>query len=149
MSESAPERKPVALFKDLEEIPTTPAGRRDVAALDALAEQHGFDGGQGRGSRKKQATKSKPNTKKASDQIEVRRIGRPKTGRNVQFNQTVHPHFANAIYDYCRRQHTSVAVALEDAVCALLEADLKDAKRQQNQAHIDEIQDALRNLRKI
>lgn len=149
MNENAPDRKPVALFRDLEEIPTTPAGRRDVAALDKLAEQHGFDGGQGRGPRKKQTPKSKPNVKKAPNHIEVRRIGRPKTGRNVQFNQTVHPHFANAIYDYCRRQDVSVAVALEDAARALLEADLKDAKREQNQAHIDEIQGALRNLRKL
>lgn len=149
MSENVPERKPVALFKDLDEIPTTPAGRRDVAALDELAEQHGFDGGQGRGPRKKQTTKSKPKAKKASNQIEVRRVGRPKTGRNVQFNQTVHPHFANAIYDYCRRQNVSVAVALEDAACALLEADLKDAKQEQNQAHINEIQGALRNLKNL
>ena len=57
----------------------------------------------------------------APEKPEIRRIGRPRTGRSVQFNQSVTAETANAYYDTARELGIPMGAVLERAIAALLE----------------------------
>ncbi|MBC6445226.1 MAG: hypothetical protein GDA50_07365 [Alphaproteobacteria bacterium GM202ARS2] len=142
-SKDQPEaRKPAALFENIDDVPTTPVGERDTAALDQIAERHGFNGG----ATPKKKTSAKPTKRKAAPPAqEVRRIGRPrKKHPNTPFNQSIPIPTANAIYDYCRR-HPDVTVGqcLGRAIKALLETEAAETT---DKARLAEINAAMSTL---